>query len=329
MSRSAIDLFGLIAAPHTPFDEQGALMPTAVEAQAAHFEKNGIVGAFVSGTTGEGHSLNVDEREQLAEAWVSATKERNIAVILQVGGNCVTDCKRLASHAQKIGADAHSVMAPCYFKPSGVEGLVEWCAEIAECAPELPFFFYDIPSWTGVNVMTSEFLVQSRKQIPTLRGVKYTNPDLADFLRCSRFARGEMGLYFGNDEALLGGLALGAIGAVGSSYNFAAPIYHRLAQAFIEGDLVTARREQAMSAALIDLMVHYDYMTAAKNTMGFLGVPVGDPRPPLDSLDDASRELLRADLDEIGFFEWVEEIPDNTQEIWDEIAERARDGLGR
>jgi len=329
MSRSAIDLYGLIAAPHTPFDGQGVLAPEVVETQAAHLEKNGVVGAFVSGTTGEGHSLTVEEREVLAKAWVAATRERNIAVIVQVGGNCVADSKRLARHAQDIGASAHSVLAPNYFKPSGVDGLVEWCAEIAECAPELPFFFYDIPTWTGVRVMTSEFLVLSRKHIPTLRGVKYTNPDLADFLRCARFAHGEMALYFGNDEALLGGLALGAIGAVGSTYNFAAPIYHRLARAFIEGDLVSARTEQAMSAALIDLLVHYDYMTAAKTTMEFLGVPVGNPRPPLDSLDESSRQRLRSDLHEIGFFEWIEDVPENTQEIWDEVAKRARDGLGR
>ncbi|MEM7260386.1 MAG: dihydrodipicolinate synthase family protein [Planctomycetota bacterium] len=330
MSRSAIDLYGLVAAPHSPFDEHGVLAVDRVEAQAAHLEKNGVCGAFVAGTTGESHSLTIEEREALAQAWVDATKERDIAVIVHIGGNTLADCVQLARHAQKIGASGHAAFAPSYFKPSGVDGLVEWCSALAEEAPDLPFFFYDIPSWTGVEVMTSEFLVFARRQIPTLQGIKYTKNDLADFLRCTRFSAGKHNLYFGNDEALLAGLALGAVGAVGSTYNFAAPLYHRIAAAFLEGDLATARNEQAMSAALVDLLVHYDYMTASKTVMELLEVPVGDPRPPLDTLDAEAKAALQSDLDEIGFFEWLEEdMPDDPNAIWQEVAHRARIGLPR
>ncbi|MCA8961514.1 MAG: dihydrodipicolinate synthase family protein [Planctomycetes bacterium] len=324
-----LDLLGLIAAPHTPFDHSGELDLDVVPVQAEHLERNGVAGAFIAGTTGECHSLTVEERERLTEAWVNATQELDVAVIVQVGGNCLPDCKRLARHAERVGADAHAALSPSYFRPSGVDGLVEWCAEIAEAAPSLPFYFYDIPAWTGMQIMTSEFLVLGRKQIPTLAGVKYTNPDLADFLRCARFDGGTKNLYFGNDEALLAGLSLGAIGAVGSTYNFAAPIYHRMAQAFLDGDLATARYEQAMSAALVDLLVHYDYMTAAKTTVEFLGVPVGRPRPPLDALDHSGRQRLKSDLEELGFFEWIEEMPSDPRAIWREVAHRARDGLHR
>ena len=68
---------------------------------------------------------------------------------------------------------------------------------------------------------------------------------------------------FGCDEFLLAALALGAKGAVGSSFNFAAPIYLRLIAAFERGDLVTAREEQFRSVQIIQLLASYGYMGAA------------------------------------------------------------------
>ena len=57
---------GLIAAPHSPFDSAGDLNLAAVEAQAGVLAEGGVLGAFVCGSTGEGHSLTGDERRALA-----------------------------------------------------------------------------------------------------------------------------------------------------------------------------------------------------------------------------------------------------------------------
>ena len=46
-------------------------------------------------------------------------------------------------------------------------------------------------------------------------------------------------------------------------------------------------------------------MTAAKATMGFLGVEVGPPRLPNQGLVGEQQARLRADLEELGFFEWL------------------------
>ncbi|MCX6358230.1 MAG: dihydrodipicolinate synthase family protein, partial [Armatimonadetes bacterium] len=67
MNRSR--LTGLIAAVHTPFHSDGSLNLGLVSSQSRRLAAGGVRGVFVTGTTGEGQSLTVDERCAMAEAW--------------------------------------------------------------------------------------------------------------------------------------------------------------------------------------------------------------------------------------------------------------------
>ena len=134
---------------------------------------------------------------------------------------------------------------------------------------------------------------------------KFTNPDLMAYQLCLRADKGRWDVPFGCDEFLLSALALGAKGAVGSTFNFVAPLYTRLIAAFQRGDLATAQEEQFRSVQLIQLLVGYGYMGAAKAVMGMLDVPVGPARLPNSNLSAEQVTQLRCQLDAMGFFEWV------------------------
>jgi N-acetylneuraminate lyase len=110
---------------------------------------------------------------------------------------------------------------------------------------------------------------------------------------------------YGLDEHFLGALAMGAKGAVGSGFNFAAPIYLRLLDAFARGDLESARTEQFRGVQIIRLLASHGYMAAAKTTMSFLGVPVGPPRLPNPPLSPEASASLRSSLESLGFFDWI------------------------
>lgn len=299
-----IALTGLVVAAHTPFAPDGSLALEVVERQAAHYLDSGLTTVFVAGSTGESHSLSVHERRQLTARWLDVAHGTPLQVIVHVGSNCLADARSLAAHAQQAGAAAIAALAPSYFKPRGVDGLVDCCAEIASGAPGLPFYFYDIPALTGVSLPMPEFLARGAERIPTLAGIKWTNPDLCAYQACLN-APGRFDMPWGNDEYLLAALAVGARGAVGSSYAFAAPIYRRLMTAFAAGDLVAARIEQYRSVRLILLLGGYGYMGAAKAVMSMLGVPVGPPRLPNGSLDAGQYAQLRGELERLGFFEWI------------------------
>lgn len=298
-------LRSLVAAPHTPMDAHGALRLSQIEKQAQHFLKNGVRFVFIGGSTGECSSLTYLERLDLARRWSEVSKGADLHVIVHVGSNCLADARALAAHAEGLGVTAVAAHAPCYFKPRSVADLVACCAEIAQGAPKTPFYYYDIPSLTGIQLSSAEFLSSAKPQILNLAGIKFTNPDLMTYQLCLRADDGGWDLPFGVDEHFLGALAVGATGAVGSGFNFAAPIYQRLMAAFAEGDLAMAREEQLRGVRLIQLLSRYGYLAAAKALMQMLGVDVGPPRLPHQPLTSEQATQLRSDLESLGFFDWL------------------------
>lgn len=298
-------LTGLVAATHTPFHPDGSLNLTIVEKQAAHLLANGVRTAFIGGSTGESHSLGLEERRALAQRWVEITRGSELKVVVHVGSNCLTDAANLARQAQELGALAISALSPSYFKPRSIDVLIDCCAQIASAAPDTPFYFYDIPVLTGVNLSMPDFLGVAKQRIPNLAGLKFTNADLMSYQLCLRANDGAFDCPWGIDEALLAALAMGATGAVGSTYNFAAPIYHRLMTAFALGDLAAARAEQFRSVQLVQALARHGYMGAAKFLMKELGVDVGPARLPNPALKPEQSAALRAELTALGAFDWL------------------------
>src|SRR3954469_11999835 len=108
---------GLVAAAHTPFRPDGQLALAAVEKQAEHLHASGVGAAFICGSTGESHSLTVEERLALARRWSEVRRGSGLRLVVHVGSNCLADARTLADQAQQLGADAVAALAPSYFKP--------------------------------------------------------------------------------------------------------------------------------------------------------------------------------------------------------------------
>jgi N-acetylneuraminate lyase len=297
-------LHEFVPATHSPFHADGTLAPEVVAVQAAFLAANGIRTVFITGTTGECQSMSVAERAALFDAWAAAAPAHGLAVIAHVGCQALDEARALARHAQGLGLAAISALAPSYYKPETLDDLIAWCAAIAAEAPDLPFYYYEIPSMTGVAFPMERFLAEAPGRIPTLAGVKFTNSDLVSYRRCLDVSDGRFDLPWGMDEALLGALATGARGGVGSTYNFAPRLYVQLQAAFERGDLATARRLQSCSIAIVETLAATGYMGTAKAVMARLGVPVGPARAPLATPSAAEVDAAMARLAEIGFAEW-------------------------
>lgn len=300
-------LSGLIAAPHTPFHADGTLAIEVIPQQARLLAKNGVSGAFICGTTGEGASMTNAERRQVVEAWVAA-KPASVSIIVHVGHLSLGDACEFARHAQETGADAIAAIAPSFFKPASTADLVAWCAKVAAAAPKLPFYYYHMPAMTGVGMPAADFLQLADAQIPNLAGVKFTHENLMDFARSGEVAGGKFTMLFGRDEILLAGLALGARGAVGSTYNFASPLYLRIIEAFDRGDLKAARRDQSRAIEFIEVLGRHGGLSAGKSVMKLIGIDCGPVRLPLRALTDRDEKSLRDGLEKIGFFEYASKL---------------------
>jgi len=301
---SAFKFHGLCPATHTPLHADGSLNLAVVEKQAAHLLARKIDRVFIGGTTGESVSLKVGERRALSDRWAEVSKDCGIKVVVHVGANCLADAEELAAQAQRNQASAISMIAPSYFKPRNLEDLVACCAQVAAAAPELPFYYYDIPPLTGISFPVDDYLRLAAKRIPTLAGVKYSNPDLGTYLLGKRLDGGKYDLPWGIDEYFLSALAMGAQGGVGSTYNFVPGPLHRMMAAFPKGDLATCQLEQDRMMQVIRIVAKRGYMGCAKALMTHLGVPVGPARLPNANPDSAGVQAMIGELDAIGYFSW-------------------------
>lgn len=293
-----------VAAAHSPFHADGSLAPEVVPVQASFLAQQGIRTVFITGTTGECHSLTCAERLTLFRAWADAAAPGGITVIAHVGANSLDDARTLAARARELQFAAISALAPSYFKPADVPALVDWCAAVAAAAPDLPFYYYDIPVLTNVSLPNEAFLVAASARIPSLAGIKFTNPDLVSYRRSLDAAGDRFDLPWGVDEALLGALAMGARGCVGSTYNWAPKLFMDMKAAFDRGDLTDARRQQSAAIGMIDALAAVGFMGAGKALMMHLGVPVGPARPPLANPTPDQMAGVLARLRDLGFERW-------------------------
>src|SRR5690606_18346734 len=218
---------GLVAATFAAYKEDGEINLDIIPQIVERLIEDGVSGVFVCGTNGEGPNLTIDERKAIVEAYVKAANKR-IIVMVHVGHSSVKEARELAAHAEQVGADAVSSVSAFYFKPASVRALVLSLAEIASAAPNTPFYYYNIPHLTGVSMDMLELLKTAEELIPNFRGIKYTAPTLHEYEACLNYKEGKYDILYGLDEMLLGALAVGAKGAVGSTYTFAAPLYKKI-----------------------------------------------------------------------------------------------------
>jgi N-acetylneuraminate lyase len=290
---------GLIAAPFTAMLNNGDLNLDRVGVQAQSLHASGVRGAFICGTTGEGASLTVAERKALAAQWC-ADRPKGLQVIVHVGHTSLREAQELARHAQEIGADGIAAIAPYFFKPATVQSLGNWCRQLATAAPDLPFYYYHMPAMTGVNLTMEHFITQEAPSIPNFAGIKFTHENLYDFARCVDLCNSQYQMLFGRDEILLSALPLEPNGAVGSTYNFAAPMYLNMIKAYQQGDMIAAQTWQTKVRAMIDLLHRYDGLVGGKAIMKCIGIDCGPVRLPLQPLSDQRFAQLQAEVEAQG-----------------------------
>jgi len=285
-------------------DGAGELKLEVVPQIVDHLERDKITGIYIAGSTGEGMSLTDEERRAVAQAYVGAAKGR-LKTFVQVGHNSLKASAELAGHAESIGADAVSATPMGYFKVSGEGELVEGLLPIVEAAPKTPFYYYHIPFLSGANLDPMKLTDRAMDRLPTFCGIKYS--DGGSLYNLPLMEKAGPGLEFlaGSDEAYLMSVAQGFKSAVGSTYNYAAPIYERVRLAVEAGDLDEARLWQSRALEMIAAMFGTCGRASLKSMMLMIGIDCGPVRRPIDPATPEQVVALRKRLEEMGWFDWV------------------------
>ena len=295
---------GLIDAPFTPFKENGEVNYEPIGAYAGLLAKNGLKGVFINGSSGEGYMLTEEERMKLAEAWMAAAP-KDFKVIVHVGSTCVKSSRKLAAHAQEIGAWGIGAMATPFPKINRVEELVKYCEESAAGAPRLPFYYYHIPAFNNAYLPMPAFLEAVDGRIPNFAGIKYTYESLYEYNQCRLYKGGKFDMLHGQDETILPCLAMGgAQGGIGGTTNYNGRCLVGILEAWEAGDLEKARELQNFSQAVINVICHYrGNIVGGKRIMKLIGLDLGKNRTPFQNMTDEEERAMKAELEAIGFFD--------------------------
>jgi N-acetylneuraminate lyase len=293
---------GLIAATHTPMNSDGSINFNIIPDYFQFLKRNKIRGIFLNGSTSEGYHLTTEERKQTVEVWTKAAGGSDFKIFVFVGHLATRDACDMAEHAAGFG-NVHGIAAtaPFYQKPATVQLLADLCAEIASAAPGKPFYYYHIPVLTQVSIPMTEFLQVAANKIPSLAGVKYTHNDLEDFMLSMDIGHGKFDMLAGIDEIALASKAIGAKGFIGSTYNFMAPLFLSMFEAFDRGNHEQARELQKSAIRIIRAIAPYGFISACKVIMKELGIDNGQVRLPSRQITENEKIKLMKELSHLNF----------------------------
>lgn len=289
---------GLVAAPFTPMNKDNSVNLELIPRYYELLKNNGISGAFVNGSTGEGVSLSQKEKMLVLQEWAKCYKnDKTVRIINLVGGTSYQECIENAVFSFEQGASAIALIAPFYFKPVSVNQLADFVALVAQSVPSLPVYFYHIPALTGVHFPMIDFLSVVTQKVRNFAGIKYTHEDFMDYLACLNFENGKYDILWGRDECMLSALVLGALGAVGSTFNYAAPLYHKLIETYNNGKITEARNYQLKAVNMVKLLNKYGGIAVGKAYMRYIGLDCGKFRSPVLNMNDMQYQKFLVDIE--------------------------------
>lgn len=296
----------ILPAVFTPMFDDGSVHYLQISALYQRCVDSGFNGIFLNGTTGECMSLSTLERKKLVEAWIACRKENNnpgFKIFVHVGSANLYEASDMAEHAQEKGADGIAMVPTFYFRPKTLADLIDQCKYVASAAPQTPFYYYNIPSMTGVNFPLVSFVEEAAREIPTFAGLKNSFNDLVDYQGCLHQTKGDYTLYWGSDEVFMMVYAGGNRHYVGSTYNYMGDIYFRMLDAYHASNFEKLTTLEAEATRIYKILNDYNSLIAGKEIMRHIGVDCGPVRKPLKSLKAAESAIMLQRLRKTSFFD--------------------------
>ncbi len=271
-------LAGIFSALITPFSEDGALNLQALE-QLAEFQlAQGLHGFYVGGSTGEAFLQSPAERASVLTQFARVVNGR-AKLIAHIGAIATDEAIGLARVAAEAGYDAVSAIPPFYYDFSTSEVHAHYLA-LAEATP-LPLIVYNFPAKSARPLSTSDLLALLAH--PNIIGITHTSQNLYQLERIKAAAPQSV-VYSGFDEMFVGGMAMGADGGIGTTFNVMGRLFVQIYQAIADGDLGRARALQAQANEVIDVLIDVGVFPGTKAMLKLLGVDCGACRRPFAAL---------------------------------------------
>ena len=294
-----MDFNGILLPVTTPFTQDGELALDALRSNLSRWNKSGVIGYVLLGSTGE--RVHLDDREYLStveSARAEVPDDR--AFIVGAGQQSTLGTINEIKKAARAGADAVLVITP-YFYRSAItqETLIDYYTAVADSSP-VPVLLYSMPPLTGIKIEPET--VARLSEHPNIAGVKDSSNDVAGFTKTVELCSRDFAVLTGNGTVLLDTLRAGATGGILAVACVVPEVCVEIFRVFLVGDDERAAPLQAKLTPLATAVTTRFGIGGLKAALDLAGYRGGAVRAPLRAPDEAARAEIAALLDRMTGF---------------------------
>lgn len=289
-----MDLSGIFPALTTPFATDGSVSIADLKHNIQMYDRVGLAGYVVMGSTGESVLLSKSEMETVLVA-VKETASRDKKLIAGTGAESTAETIERTKRAAELGYDAALVKTPYYYKPVyKPEVYLQHYRRIADASP-IPVLLYSVPQFTGVALEPPEVIALSEH--PNIIGIKESSGNVQRVAEIIASVRANFQVLVGSAATIYPSLAIGARGAILALGSALPDKCVELYELFRQGNQEKARELQEVILRVSKLVVSECGIAGVKYVMDQRGYRGGVPRLPLLPLKDEQKKRVNAILE--------------------------------
>lgn len=277
-------LGGILPPMTMPFDARGEVVTPAFRELIDMAVEAGVGGIVVGGSTGEGHTLDRSEFEQVMRATHDALDGRRAFV----AGLIVNSTREAIARLKPLGdlkIDAVQITPVHYlFKPDAGGTIAHFRAIYEETG--IPILIYNVIPW---NYLSAELMLRIMREVPGVVGMKQSSGDLKSVSDLVAGATKDKIVLTGIDALLYPSFALGAHGAI-TALTAAIPcVCVKLWTHVKAGDHAAALDLHNRVNALWNALAHDNLPACVKYIQHRQGVGLFHPRAPMAPVSDGQK----------------------------------------
>ncbi len=282
---------GIIPPIVTPFNANGDIDEAAFRDIVKFNLKKKVHGVCVGGSSGEGHTLTVEEFARLMEITVEEVNGA-IPVLAGIIANSTRDAIRRAKAISHLSVQGLQVTPVHYvFKPDEEATYAHFKA-LTE-ATDVPVIIYNVVPW---NYLSPALLVRLMTELPGVQGVKQSAGDLKLMADLMLNVPQGCKVYSAVDALLYPSFAIGCHGTIAANPAAVPGVCIALWDAVQRGDHKLAKD---IHEALLRFWnaIYADNLPAnIKTSIALQGTQAGLPRMPMPNTTPAQLENIKREL---------------------------------
>jgi 4-hydroxy-2-oxoglutarate aldolase len=277
----------------TPFDHKGDIYKSKLTYNVECWNRTGLAGYVVCGSTGESVMLTPEEKYLCWELVAKAAAPEKL-LIAGTGVESVRETVALTNQAAEMGYKAAMVRTPHYYKNlvNRTDAQVLYFRSVAD-QTKIPLMIYNWPQATGVDISTEA--VNMLSEHPNIIAIKESSGSLEKVMQMIREVKPGFQVLVGSAPTLAPSFHVGAVGAVLAFANAAPYACITIWEAHRSRELDAAKDWQNRIAKASQLVTTKYGVPGLKHAMDQMGYYGGPPRLPLTvPSPEAKREIEQA-----------------------------------